>query len=244
MLERLRADLRPAALAGFALVLSLAAPTALRAADTFFESDDYEEGEEIKNVFLQDADYRIMVEDFERNGQELDWGWALTPGWEGADAEEAEEPEEPAEKKKGLFGRMRGRDRGPKLVQEPKELGFDLASYGTIRIGDVQNFSGLMSPDELAAVRDAFVLGFEQLGLQVVAAGAPADLELGIALVDLNREGGGFGWIQVDPFLELELRLRDLTAERDLLLIRNQEHGDDPERAALQYANQVVIFLR
>lgn len=227
-------------LAVVVLSLPLVAAPAAHADETFFESDDYEEGEEIKNVFLQDDDYRIMIEDLERNGQELDWGWALTPGWQGLEAEPAEEPEE----KKGGFFRRRGGNRGPKLVQEPKELGFDVTSFGTVSISDVENFSGLMSPDELAAVRQAFVLGFEQLGLQVVAAGAPADLELGLALVDINREGGGFGWIQVDPFIELELRLRDTANGRDLMLIRNQEHGDDPEKAALQYANQLVIFLR
>ena len=101
-----------------------------------------------------------------------------------------------------------------------------------------------MSDDELAEVRQAFVAGFEQLGLQVVAAGAPADLTLGIAMVDLDREGGGFGFIEVDPFLELELRLRDTAKDQDLMLIRHQKHGDELEEAALQYANELVIFLR
>lgn len=238
-------DLYRPAVRGFVfavIVLSLPVVTApaAHADETFIESDDYRDGKEIKNVFLQDDDYRIMIEDLERNGQEFDWGWALTPGWQGLDAEPAPEPEP---KRGGLF-RRGGGSRGPKLVQEPKELGFDVKSFGTISISDVENFSGLMSPDELAAVRQAFVLGFEQLGLQVVAAGAPADLDLDLALVDLNREGGGFGLIQIDPFIELEIRLRDTAGDRDLMLIRNQEHGDDSEKAALQFANQLVIFLR
>lgn len=240
MPEQHRPAPRGFVLALLALSLPLVAAPAAHADETFIESDDYREGEEIKNVFLQDDDYRIMIEDLERNGQEFDWGWALTPGWQGLDAEPAPEPEP---KKRGFF-RRGGGGGGPKLVQEPKELGFDVTSFGSISISEVENFSGLMSPDELAEVRQAFVLGFEQLGLQVVAAGAPADLELGLALVDLNREGGGFGLIQIDPFIELELRLRDTAGDRDLMLIRNQEHGDDPEAAALQYANQLVIFLR
>jgi hypothetical protein len=238
MPELHRSALRGFTLAVLTLSLTLVATPAVHADDTFFESDDYQEGEEIKNVFLQDADYRIMIEDLERNGQDFDWGWALTPGWQGLDAAPASEPEGGGRFRRG------GGNRGPKLVQEPKELGFDVRSFGSISISEVENFSGLMSPDELAEVRQAFVLGFEQLGLQVVAAGAPADLDLDLALVDINREGGGFGWIQVDPFIELELRLRDTAGDRDLMLIRNQEHGDDPEAAALQYANQLVIFLR
>jgi hypothetical protein len=238
MPELHRSALRGFTLAVLTLSLVLVATPAVHADDTFIESDDYQEGEEIKNVFLQDADSRIMIEDLERNGQDFDWGWALTPGWQGLGAEPAPEPE-----RGGRF-RRGGGNRGPKLVQEPKELGFDIQSFGSISISEVENFSGLMSPDELAEVRQAFVLGFEQLGLQVVAAGAPADLDLDLALVDINREGGGFGWIQVDPFIELELRLRDTAGDRDLMLIRNQEHGDDPEAAALQYANQLVIYLR
>lgn len=238
MRDLFQIDLRKLALGALALTLVFAAPLAHADEETFFQSDDYEEGEEIKNVFLQDAEYQIMIEDLERNGQEFDWGWALTPGWQGADAAPAEEPQP-----KRRFGR-RGGGGNSNLVQEPKQLGFDITSYGTISISDVENFSGLMSPDELAAVRQAFVLGFEQLGLQVVGAGAPADLDFDMALVDINREGGGFGWVQVDPFIELELRLRDTANDRDLLLIRNQEHGEDAEAAALQYANQLVIFLR
>jgi hypothetical protein len=232
MRHPLRLDPRTILLGVFALTLAVAVPA--RAADAFTDSDDYKDGEEIKNVFLHDAEYRIMVEDFERNGQEFDWGWALTPGWQGAEA--APEPQP-----KRRFGKGGG---GSKLVQEPKQLGFDIKEYSTLSIAEVKNFSGLMSPDELASIRQAFVLGFEQLGLQVVAAGAPADLELSLGLVDVNREGGGFGWVQVDPFIEIELRLHDTANDRDLLLIRNQEHGDDPEKAALQYANQVVIFFR
>lgn len=44
--------------------------------DTFIQSDDYKDGEEVVGKFLQDDDYKIMTEEFERNDQEFDWGWA------------------------------------------------------------------------------------------------------------------------------------------------------------------------
>ena len=100
------------------LTVPFALAPAVHADDTFIESDEYTEDEEITNVFLQDDDYRIMIENLERNGQDFDWGWALTPGWQGADAEPAEEPQE---EKKGFFRRRGGNRGGPELVQEPKE---------------------------------------------------------------------------------------------------------------------------
>ena len=57
----------------FLLICGLAVPA--HAADTFVESDDYKDGEEIVNVFLKADDYRSMVEDIERNGEAFDWGW-------------------------------------------------------------------------------------------------------------------------------------------------------------------------
>lgn len=234
----LKRPLGPLAVALLALHLGAAAG---HAADSFIESDDYKEGEEIVNVFLKDDDYRIMADDFERRGQSFDWGWALTPRWESQAA--AADSGDDSETKKGVLGRFRGRG-GPKLENEPAELAFDVTSYRTVRIPEVQNFSGIMKPEELAAVRDALVLGMEQLGLQVVEGGEGADLELAVAVVDVNREGGGVGWIQVEPFIELELRLKELSGDRNLLLIRNQEHADTPERSALEFANQLVLFLR
>lgn len=60
----------------FAPCLLLAALPAWAGPDTFIKSDDYKEGEEVVGKFLQDADYAIMTEEFERNDQEFDWGWA------------------------------------------------------------------------------------------------------------------------------------------------------------------------
>jgi hypothetical protein len=199
-----------------AAALLLAGGPAAFAADTFIKSEDYEEGEEITGVFLTDEHYGVMVNDLERRGQGFDWGWVLTPGG--------------------------SPDRTHK--KEPKELGFSISDYATIRIPEVQNFAGIMKDEELAQVRDAFVLAAEQLGLEVVGTGGEADLEVAVAVVDVNREGGGFGIFKVDPFIEMELRLRDLAGDRDLMLIRHQKHSEDPEGSALETANMLVQFLR
>lgn len=45
--------------------------------DSFLASDDYSDDDEIKGVFLKDAEYAKMTEDFSRNdADEFDWGWA------------------------------------------------------------------------------------------------------------------------------------------------------------------------
>lgn len=45
--------------------------------DSFLASDDYSDEDEIKGVFLTDAEYAKMTEDFSRNDvDEFDWGWA------------------------------------------------------------------------------------------------------------------------------------------------------------------------
>ena len=218
--------LRPRPLRCLAALLGVLAfaswAPALHADDTFIESDDYREGEEIVEVFLQAEDYRIMVEDLERRGQDFDWGWVLSERWE----------------------RRRAADKKIRPRSEVEELAFDLSDYATVRIPEVENFAGIMKPEELAEVRDAFVLAAEQLGLEVVAGGA-ADLELAVAVVDVNREGGGFGIFKIDPFIEMELRLRELGGEeRDLLLVRHQKHSETPGGSALETANMLVQFFR
>ncbi|MFP5285023.1 MAG: hypothetical protein ACLGI9_04730, partial [Thermoanaerobaculia bacterium] len=103
-------------------LLTLLAGT-VQAADYFVDSDDYKEGEEIVNVFLKEEDYRLMVEDIERNGEAFDWGRVKTAA---AAAAPAAEPEG----KKSLLKRMkRGGGGNP---AEPKELGFSLGSYKTV----------------------------------------------------------------------------------------------------------------
>lgn len=206
----------------FALALALALAALLAggpasfAADVFIESDDYREGEEITGVFLTDEHYRVMVEDLERRSQDFDWGWVLTAGG--------------------------SPDRAHK--KKVKDLGFSISDYGTVRVPEVENFAGIVRDEELEEIRDAFVLAAEQLGLEVVGTGGAADLELAVAIVDVNREGGGFGIFKIDPFIEMEVRLRDLGADRDLILIRHQKHSEEPEGSALETANMLVQFLR
>lgn len=223
----------------FSLVLAalLALPVALHANDTFADSDDFKEGEEVVNVFLKEADYRIMVEEFMRNGQEFDWAWALTPGW---NAPAEAEPEQ----RGGLRGRMSRRSSGPRLDPRPKQLGFSLSDYRTAHVSAVQNFAGVVRPDELAQIHDALVEAVKEMGLTPVDSPDGADLLLESALVDLSREGGGFAYIQVDPFIEVELRLRERATSRDLFLARTQKHARNPFDAALPLASNLALVLR
>ncbi|HSL81810.1 MAG TPA: hypothetical protein VLF66_03485 [Thermoanaerobaculia bacterium] len=207
---------RPALAPILTLALLLAAVPAALAADTFIESDDYKEGDEIVGVFLTDGDYRVMVEDLERRGQDFDWGWVLTAGG--------------------------SRDKAPK--KKVRDLGFAASDYATIRIPAVRNFAGIVRDEELAEIRDAFVLAAQQLGWEVVGTEGAADLELAVGIVDVNREGGGFGIFKIDPFIEMEIRLRDVGHDRDLMLLRHQKHAGDAEGSALQTANMLVQFLR
>lgn len=215
---------RPRRLATALTVLLLAAwAPGAHADDLFIDSGDYKKGEEIVSVFLQDEHYRIMVEDLERRGQDFDWGWALTERWQ----------------------ERRTTDKKIKPRSKADDLAFDLSEYGTVRIPEVENFAGIIKDDELAEVRDAYVLAAEQLGLEVTGTGGPADLELAVAIVDVNREGGGFGPFKIDPFIEMEFRLRELGGEeRDLLLVRHQKHSKTPGGSALETANMLTQFMR
>ena len=222
------------ALAALTAALLGFAPSALRA-DTFLESDDYKEGEEVVNVFLKEGDYAIMVEEWTRNGQEFDWAWALTPGWAAPAAAPAEGG--------GLRGRLRGRS-GPKLDARPKQLGFALSDYKTVYVAPVANHAGIVKPEELEQVHDALLQAVAEMGLAPAASAADADLVLESALVEVNREGGGFGLIQVQPYLELELRLKERAGDRNLFLARTQKHAPNAFDAALTLASQVVLVLR
>jgi hypothetical protein len=82
------------------------------------------------------------------------------------------------------------------------------------------------------------------MGLEVAKDGAAAELELGIAVVDLKRDSTYIYFGNVDPFIELEVRLRDTARGENLILLRNQAHSKTPEDAALNYADTLVKFLR
>ena len=94
-------------------------------------------------------------------------------------------------------------------------------------------------------IHDAFVQAIEALGL-VVSSSEDANLELGLALVDQLRGGADVPVynIHVQPHIVLELRLTDLRVGEDLLLIRNRRHGNTQAEAALNFADDLVKFLR
>ena len=206
-----------------------------QAAEFFNESDDYQDGEEIVNVFLKEDDYRLMVEDIERNGEGFDWGWVKTS--QNAPSAPTEQDANRPKMLKWLPKRSGGRP------AQPQELGFDLGSYRTVSVPNVENFAGLVPPGTLEAVHEAFTLAAKELGLEVVP-GDKADLELKVAIVDLKRDSTYIYFANIDPFIELELRLRDLTTTEDLLLLRNQAHSNTPQDAAMNYASSLIKFLR
>jgi hypothetical protein len=189
----------------------LAGAARLSAADTFLKSDDYDD--ELVGKFLTDSDYGIMVEDFERNDVEFDWGWVKTPDGK---------------------------------LKKLKNLGFDLASYKTVVVPSVQDFSGSLSPELAVKVHEAFERAAAGLGLQVLPAAdeAQAALELGVAIIDLKRERTYAYVAMIDPYIKLEMRLRERSTGGNLLLLRNRAHSDTPEDAALRFASEVVKFLR
>jgi len=204
-----------------------------QAADYFVESDDYRDGEEIVNVFLKEPDYRMMVEDIERNGETFDWGWVKT-----ADAGPTPEP---AARKGKLMGRLR---RGGGSPSEPKNLGFSLGSYKSVSIPPVANFSGLIPPDLQEQVRESFAMAMKEAGVDVVPEGSAADLLLEVAIVDMKQDSTYIYFANVDPFIELELRLKDQKAGENLILLRNQAHSRTPADAAFRYASTLLKFLR
>lgn len=176
--------------------------------DTFLTSDDYRDGEEIVGVFLTDAEYARMVEDFEYRDVDFDWGWAK--------------------------GEMSG-----EIV---RSLAFDVRDYGTVRVAATENHSNALDPDIASEVHQRFTAAMERLGLQVVS--GAADLELGTVIVDYKSDKTFIWFANIDPFIELELRLRDLATAESLLLIRDQEHGTTPADAAGDFAGAVLQILR
>jgi hypothetical protein len=130
-------------------------------------------------------------------------------------------------------------------LKKPKVLGFDLASYKTVSVPAVQDFSDSLSPELAAKVHEAFVRAVKGLGLEVAADGdKSAGLELGVAIIDLKRERTYAYVAMIDPFIKLEIRLKDAKTGENLLLVRNRSHSETPESAALKMASQMMKFLR
>jgi len=125
----------------------------------------------------------------------------------------------------------------------PKTLAFDVASFSRVRVLPVANKSMKVAPEISQAVHDALAQAMGLLDLEVVESG-PADLELEVAVVDYTS-ASTFIWVAtLDPFLELEGRLRDVDSGETLFLFRHQEHGATPSTAAGDTAGQIASFLR
>jgi hypothetical protein len=130
-------------------------------------------------------------------------------------------------------------------LKKIKALGFDLASYKTVRIPAVQDFSDSLSPDLATKTHDGFERMAKSLGLEVVAPDAKdAGLELGVAIIDLKREKTYAYVAMIDPYVKLEIRLRAVASGENLLLLRNRSHSDTPESASLRAATQLLKFLK
>ena len=221
------------------LLVGLAAPSTGLAADYFLESDDYRDGEEVVGKFLVDSDYAIMVEEIERNGQSFDWGWVKTPGY----SEQVAEPiaATPVRKRTLLTRKPRS---GGRTIQEPRQLAFDLKSYKSVYVAPVGVFFGLKDPVLTESTRESFKQAMDTLGLKPVESAEAADLELGLAIVDLKAERTYAYVAMIDPFIELELKLVDRATGERLVLLRNQAHSGTPTDAARRFATLLVGFLQ
>lgn len=130
-----------------------------------------------------------------------------------------------------------------KMKAEPKKLGFDLSTAKTVLIPEVKKFHRGMVPAEvLAAVRDSLSQAFKELGIDTVAKGG--DLTFEAVLVDYKKDGTftPFGGIQ--PFVEVEARLKDNRSGEIWMLIRDQSHGDGAEGAAFNFADSIIRFVQ
>ena len=131
-----------------------------------------------------------------------------------------------------------------KLVKKPKALGFDVASYKTVHIPEVKDFSDSLSPDLAKKVHESFERAAKALNLEVVADSAPAGLELGIAIIDLKRERTYAYVAMIEPYIKLEIRLKATANGENLLLVRDRSHSVTPEDAATKLAGEMMKFLR
>ena len=130
-------------------------------------------------------------------------------------------------------------------LKKIKALGFDAKSYKTVRIPPVQDFSDSLSPELAAKVHESFERAAKSLGLEIVAPDAKdAGLELGVAIIDLKREKTYAYVAMIDPYIKLEIRLKDVATGDNLLLVRNRAHSETPETAGLKCASEMMKFLR
>ena len=100
-----------------------------------------------------------------------------------------------------------------------------------------------MVPAEvLGAVRDSLSQAFKELGIETVATGG--DLTFEAVLVDYKKDGTFTPFGNIQPFVEIEARLKDNRSGETWMLIRDQSHGDGGEGAAFNFADEVIRFLQ
>jgi len=130
-----------------------------------------------------------------------------------------------------------------KMKEKVKTLGFDIHSAKTVLIPEVKKFNKGMVPDDtLKAVRESLSSAFKELGIETVATGG--DLTFEAVLVDYKKDSTYAVFAMIQPFIELEARLKDNRTGETLLLIRDQSHGDDPAVAAFNFADGLVRFMQ
>lgn len=121
--------------------------------------------------------------------------------------------------------------------------GFDISKYKTVHL-EVSNKTDELNPDIIESVTGPFTAALNRAGLEIVPTDSPADLTLNLAVVDYNTDST-FAWVTtIQPFIEIELRLKDNASGNNLLLIRNQEHSATPADAAADYAEDFLDGLR
>ncbi|MDX1632437.1 MAG: hypothetical protein R3234_11280 [Thermoanaerobaculia bacterium] len=131
-----------------------------------------------------------------------------------------------------------------KKDHKPKNLAFSLADYDSIRIAQPENHALELLEGIEEEVQSYFVRAFEREDFTVVTdPGAEADLFLDMAIVDLKSGETSVGWIDIDPFLELEIEITDTATGETLMLVRHQAHSSKPAVAAGRMAGEIVRFL-
>lgn len=182
-----------------------------RGPETFLDSDDYRDGEEVVGVFLTDDEYAKMIEEVDFRGVDFDWAWY-----------------------KADYAKPR----------KPTRLLFRAGDHGTVAVLPVVNHAPVIAPGVEEEVRDLFVQAMERLGLRVVGEGEEAALELGVAIVDYKSDSTFIYVGRIDPFIELEIRLRDTASGEPLLLVRNQDHNSTPVLGAADSAGSLLRVLQ
>ncbi len=135
-------------------------------------------------------------------------------------------------------GEYSGR-KGKQLVK----TSFNISDYSTARVVSAGNFSPSLEDGLEDGVKKYFGTALKRLGLTIVE-GEDADLELGVAIVDYKADKTYAFVAMIDPFIELEVRLRDLRSGEDLVLIRNQDHNNTPLEGAGDTAASLMRILQ